>query len=367
MRILVCCPLSYYGARYDITLSYDLFVRVPRLLGHDVVVFDFIASANLDKNAMNDHFISLVKGGNFDFVIIETAGEQFNVEVLNEARSIIPIIAWNSDDDFRWNSYSKYQYPYFTLMYTTSMSVYKAVHANYPNLRYSQWGCTKYTGNSDHKKDIDVSFCGSMKSKRLEEISEINKLGAKMFVVGMGSNKIRSTWSVLNRIILSRIKRGKNSGFRKELHQWINAKYGGISNGVSYMELHNIWNRSKIIFTPLTLEPTQQALKKKQYEMLNIDTGEEIMYQCKSRIFEPGMSNALLLMNKTDIIEEYYVPGEEYLEYSSYEECVDLIKYYSKHENERLKLANNYRKATVANHLWIDRYAELIDQVKVIL
>lgn len=367
MKILSCCPLSYYGEQHGITLSYDLFVRVPRLLGHHVVPFDYLFAAKLDKDAMNDHFLSLIKGGNFDFVIIETADDQFYIDVLEKARKIVPIIAWNSDDDFRWSSYSEKQYSLYSMMFTTSEKIYEIAKKNYPNLRYSQWGCTGFSCSSNTLKDIDVSFCGALKRERVIELRALNEKGMKIYVRGKGSEQLGSSIKELEKIAFRRIRRGKNSGFRKELSRWIVARAGGSSNALSYEELHTIWNHSKIIYTPLKLEKSQQDMKRKQFETLGITYTDDDKYQCKSRIFEQGLSGAMMLLDRNLFLKEYYVVGEEYEDYSSKEECIEKIYYYLKNPKARQKLAANYTKKTVAKHLWKNRFVSIVNEITRIL
>ena len=367
MRILSCCPLSYYGMNSKNTLSTDLFVRIPRELGHTVVSFDYISSSIRNREEMNDHFLSLIKGGGFDYVIIETAGEQFFNGVLDSAKKRVPLIAWNSDDDCRWNSYSAKIYNSYSLMYTTSNSVYNALKSDYPNLRHSQWGCTGFTKSHLSRKDANVSFCGSLKDERIKEISEIMQKGRYVHVRGKGSEKFLNSWRELKNILITRMRRGRNSGFRTDLAKWFMARSGISVGSLSYEEMHMMWNKRKIMFSPLNLDYYQIALKEEQYTALGIRKSPDDIYQCKSRIFEQGMSGAIMLTNKTDFVREYYSAGIEYEEYSDIDECIDKMEFYLKNEKSRKIMAKKYMLRTQKNHMWTDRYSHIHKAIKEIM
>ena len=61
--------------------------------------------------------------------------------------------------------------------------------------------------------------------------------------------------------------------------------------------------------------------------------------QCKGRVYEILASKSLLLECKNKSTSEVFVPGVDYIEFSSAQELDTLIEYYLAHEDERIRIA----------------------------
>jgi spore maturation protein CgeB len=104
--------------------------------------------------------------------------------------------------------------------------------------------------------------------------------------------------------------------------------------------VNNIWNRSKISFTPL------------QSSHLN-------KLQVKGRVFEMGLSGTVMLCDRSPALYEFYEPGKEYVEFSDMKECVDKAQYLLAHDSERLRISGAYYRRTRAEHMWHHRFEKL--------
>jgi len=62
--------------------------------------------------------------------------------------------------------------------------------------------------------------------------------------------------------------------------------------------------------------------------------------QLKGRVFEATACNCLLLDRKNDRTKEYFIPGNEYVEYTTKEDLLNKIKYYLENEVERKEIAH---------------------------
>lgn len=78
--------------------------------------------------------------------------------------------------------------------------------------------------------------------------------------------------------------------------------------------------------------------------------------QFKGRCIEILASKSLLMERANKSTEKYLKPGEHYVDFSSPDELIEKIKYYSENENERNKIAENgynkYLESFSARKFW---------------
>jgi len=328
MKILSCVPYNYYGDTSTETYEYLSFVEVPRQMAHTVHHFDYNRQHGINPDAMNDFFLSTVKNGAYDLVIIQTNADQFYPDTLLEAQRHALILAWNCDDDWRWEEYSSKWTKYYTHVATTYRHIYEAAVADHPNLVLSQWGCTGLYDGLETMKDIEISFVGRRFWKR-DPYLELLKKKLSFTAYGKGMLAPRSLGDKI-RIRLARLF--------------------GIPWNYADMTLHAqsdvkaIWNRSQISLTLL-------------------EGSFEGSLQIKGRVFDMGLSGTLMLCNKNEDLYEFYTPGEEFVEFESPEDCLEKARYYLNHESERIKIAQGYYDRTRAEHMWTHRFEKLFKQI----
>ena len=176
MKILSCCPRGYFGKATGMSYEYISFVEILRMMGHTVHHFDHLLLATRDQRHINDFFLSIVKNGSYDLVFVMTAGDQFLPEILDEAKSYTTTLAWNCDDDWRWEDYSSKWIRYYTYMVTTYRHIFEENKTKHQNLFLSQWGCTGLCEGIHVEKDIGISFVGrAYKADRFQWILRLRK------------------------------------------------------------------------------------------------------------------------------------------------------------------------------------------------
>lgn len=327
LRILACIPLHYYES-LSITLSYYYVAEVLRRMGHTVHVFEFVEQGRCNREGMNDFFLSCVIGNRYDLVFVETSLDEFDPDVLDEAAKRTVTLAWNSDDDWRWESYSSHWCKHFTYMVTTYRGVYEENKKTHPNLLLSQWACTGFFDGADVPKDLDFTFVGGIYPRRAAFLTRVRKTTSlKVFS--------RSTLPPATRIGACR---------RKAARALYGQPVSPVGNRLDYADVNEIWNRSKVSLTPL-------------------EASQDGHMQIKGRVFEMGMSGTVMLCSRSAGLEEFYVPGREYLDYATAEECCEKARYLATHEQARLRIARAYRQRTLAEHMWDMRYRQLFSQV----
>jgi spore maturation protein CgeB len=81
------------------------------------------------------------------------------------------------------------------------------------------------------------------------------------------------------------------------------------------------------------------------------------------RLFEATGMGALLLTDDDSDICSVFEPGIEVVTYTSYQDCVDKIKYYLEHESERERIALKGQERTFNDHSLNARYTFVAEQI----
>lgn len=324
MRILSVVTRSYYGDQTSIEPMYFWFTEPLQRLGHNVEQFDHIRlCGKIGPDACGEQFVEQVRRGGYDVVLYQTGGADWMArQAIAEAARLAPIIAWNGDDDWQWHSYTKLIAPYFTFMATTYPHIYAEGRQRYPNLLLSQWGCLAGYGDFHRTKDLDFTFAGQIYRSRVEGCRQLRKQ-AGLKVYGLGSVRVR--WPLMNtgagRYVARRIK--------------------PLNRPISFQQVHDIWNRSKISYTPMGASTNPNLL------------------QIKGRTFEMGLSGTMMLSQHSPSLERYYEPHREFVPFENLDDCAEKARWYLRNEAARVKIAQAYFNRTRAEHMWEQRFEKL--------
>jgi hypothetical protein len=334
MRLLVSTCYYYYGNPKGVEPQFYYLYRVPESLGHEVDFFDYWTPKSIGLEQMRRIFLAAVRGGQYDAVFIATHKDEFDRETLAGAKAICPVFAWNSDDEWRWDDYSKERVEWYTYMVTNSPEVYRNNKEAFPNLLHAQWACTGFWDGRETPKDIDFSFVGQVYGTRSGQIKWLKRrAGLKAYGKGTGSFGAPG-----NNSLKSAVKRKVLSGLARVAP----AVVEDLSI-INFEEVNLLWNRSKISFTPL-------------------ESSVGAVPQIKSRVFDMGLSGTLMLSQRSDYLDTYYEPDKEYVPFETLEECAEKAKFYLKHEPARKKIATAYAARTEAEHMWRHRIEHVLDE-----
>lgn len=84
-------------------------------------------------------------------------------------------------------------------------------------------------------------------------------------------------------------------------------------------------------------------------------------YANNMRLFEATGMGSLLITDWKDNIAELFEPGKEVVCYKSTDECLELIKYYLTHEEERAAIAAAGQRRTLQSHSYAQVVADQVD------
>ncbi len=323
MRILSVMCKHYANHPSAIEPMFLEFSSPLQDLGHEVDHFDHSACGRkVGQERCGDMFVDCVRNGNYEVVFYQTSGhDHMPKDAIREAGRFAAIVAWNSDDDWQWESYTRGLAPYFTFMVTTYRHIYEANREAFPNLRLSQWGCYDRLANFAHPKDIAFSMVGRVYGQRYHDCRRLHR-SARLRVFGSGSRLV--TLGIPPFRGCSRIP-------------------GLMGPPVSdYADVNDIWNRTRVSYTPLGASVNPRLL------------------QVKGRVFQMGMSGTMMMCEDHPEIRRYYDHGKEYVTFSDLDDCAEKASYYLSHESERARIAQAYYNRTRAEHTWQHRFRRLL-------
>jgi len=331
MRILSCVGKGYYGKGNAVEPMYIAFTDPLRALGHEVDHFDhFRLGREIVPQRTGEQLVETVRSGGYDAVLYQTACQDARLigESIREASRYAPTIAWNSDDDFAWETQTSAMAPDFTFMFTTYRHIYEQNRAQHSNLRLSQWGCFDGFGDFERPKDLDFTFAGQIYGDRVRSCRTLVER-AGLQVYGFMSGRVRTPaflyWPGIRTLT-----------FR------FPSLYGAPIN---FDEINAIWNRSRISYTPMEASVSADIL------------------QIKSRTFEQGLSGTLMVCRQSPDLELYYEPGKEFVPFHDLDDCVEKVKFYLQHESERARIAKAYYDRTRTEHMWTHRFHKMFGDI----
>lgn len=331
MKFLLCGVLSYYGRKNSRDPMYYYFHDTLTEMGHSVDCVDtyHYSFGNKPRDPFNATILEKVKKADYNAVIVATATHEFYPETLDRMREYTTLIAWNSDDDWRWDHFTKHLATHFDLMYTTYKDIYDQNKSNYPSLRLSQWACLERYDNYATKKDLDFTFVGKAYGLRLKVLYELRKkVGLRLF--GDGTRPIIGNYQI--DIIL----KTSNKILRKAVSiEFLKRDYLGFD------QVNEIWGRSKV-----------------SLNLMQASAGNKL--QIKSRTFDMGLSGTVMMCEQAPYIELYYEPEIEFIPFTNLEDLIDKYKYYISHPSKLSQIAAAYYRRTKQNHLWRHRIQQII-------
>lgn len=86
-------------------------------------------------------------------------------------------------------------------------------------------------------------------------------------------------------------------------------------------------------------------------------------FSVNPRTFEIAASGAFQMTDERSDLLNFYTPGEEVITYQSPEDCMDKIRYYLTHEDERREIALRSLRRTLLEHTYFKRIQALLTAV----
>ena len=83
------------------------------------------------------------------------------------------------------------------------------------------------------------------------------------------------------------------------------------------------------------------------------------------RSFETPACGAFMLAERTEEHQEFFQEDRESVFFDSIDELVDKVRYYIKHEPQRIQIARaGYERVTLGHHTYRDRLMDILTHVQ---
>lgn len=284
------------------------FYEPLKKLFPDAINYNYVERLKqIDKNSMNKEVLDLIVKGKPDYVFFISYRDQITTATLDKINELgAKIVAWFSDDYWRFDLYSKLIAPHLFCSVTTDKHAPKKYKELNLNVIKSQWAA-----NPDYYRKMpsqflyDVSFIGQGYGIRKENINYLRDTGVSISVFGRD--------------------------------------FGGY---ISFDEMVKIFNTTKINlnFSGSSYNGTVKHIH--------------------GRVFEVLMCGGFLLTEYTEGIEDYFVIGKEIECFESMTEAVEKIEYYLKHEDKRVEIAEAGHTRAMKDHTWENRLKNIFCELE---
>jgi len=274
------------GAYFPAYVPYDIYFYEPlKKIFSKVIVYDYFKRrAEIGLKTMNKEIIALVEKEHPKYVFLTSFNDDIQQLTLDSIRRAGAVtVGWFFDDEWRFNSCSKYWAPHLDYCVTNSI----AIEPKYIEMGARVVQTIPNTGIaierdwSNTEKKYNVSFVGTMKfAGRREYVKELARNNIKIDTFGKGG--------------------------------------GGY---ISFQEMLDIFANSKI---------NLNFSKAGSYYWVKV---------IKGRVFQVCMAGGFMLTEYVPGIEEYFEIGREIDCFENADEMIEKIEYYLKHDEERRAMA----------------------------
>lgn len=334
MKILyICSKYDYGNPERGLSFAHYNFYNSLINMNHQIIYFPFdeIMLQN-GWEAMNRTLLKRVSQEKPDLCFFCISANKIKKETVREISQNVRTVNWFTDDQWKFENFSKYWAPCFSFVTTTdSKSVEKYHRIGYENVIKTQWACNQFLYKPlNLEKIYDVTFIGQSYGKRGEMIKKIRESGIKVNCWGRG-------WP---------------------------------SNRISQEEMIRIFSQSKINLN-FSESSTRTPLKAilgiflRPHRIGNLKSfiDRRKRKQIKGRNFEVPGCGGFLLTSSADNIGDYYQDGKEIVIFENIEDVIKKIKYYLEHEEEREKIALAGYQRTIKEHTYEQRFKEIFKAI----
>ena len=325
----------------------EKFIFVDSTSTKDSPTFFFPTDNCTSKKNIETELLDFCKIKNCDLIIFNLISNEIPEGLLLKLKKKYIVLNWFSDDQWRFDSFTKKKAHLFNYCVTTdSNSVDKYLKIGVNNVILSQWAAiSRYSGSQKIKYKYDVTFVGSFSLAREWIILKLKKAGISVNVFGVGwENKEVPDYNQMLEIFLeSKINLNLSNSSPKN------------SDFISFYFKNIFNNLNKFYLLKKNIIKFLKALKLYFIYKKNKE-------QIKARNFEIPASFGFQLTNYVDGISDFFEDGKEIVLFKNSNHLSEQCKYYLKNENERESIKLNGFLAT-KEQTYRDRFIEIFKEI----
>ena len=349
MKIVMAMFKYGYGIKSKgYSLEYEAFLPALKSITPDIYPFWLEENGYesngeiINKNNLEKNLLAFVNGKSPDIIMFMLMRDEFSINFLNDLKKKYVTVNWFGDDQWRFESFTKFYASCFTVPITTdkySISKYKALGCE--SVRLSQWSTFDYQSNL-HLEDInyeyDISFVGGKDIVRAWLISELAKSGLKVHCFGEKWPLGRKSYNEMKKVFLhTKINLNLSNSVPSDYRFFVSLLKRMFLLDLRAMKFLAVFFRNKL-------------LKK---------SGLKDQEQMKARNFEVPGFGGFILCNYVVGLEDYYDIGREIGVYTNTQDLIKQIKYYLANDKLREQMKKRAFLRT-RNYTYEKRLTEVV-------
>lgn len=300
---------------------YQNWYHPLKKISNEMIIFDPRENYfKYGKEKMNSDFIELIHNEKPDFVFLTMIHDEFFLETLEKVKEASPktkLINFFSDDEWRFDNYSKYFAPFIDFCITSYPKAYKkAQKLGLKNFYLMPYSCnTERCFKLQEKKIYDLGFIGQPTPERVKMLVSLVKRGLPVSIWGKGWTNI-SEFEII-----------KNN-------------YKGLA-----IDMNKITNQTKIMLT-----------------FLMDDQDEKI--QIKGRISESAGAGTFQIITDNEETKLMLPENKEAAYFKTSDDLAKKSEYYLKNEKLREDMAAKSHKKILDKYTWDKMFNNLFKNIK---
>lgn len=269
------------------------------------------------KKETNKRFLKIVQKDKPDYIFFSIVYDEFDLQALQAIKKISPstkMIALISDDDWRFEDYSRYYAPLFdyTILMHDVRKEYKKEGIKNVIFWYWAFNCEVLKPLNLEKK-YDVTFIGSPRASRFELVKYLIDNGINIHIWGDGWAK----------------------------YPELKGRYHGTLSTEDFVK---VINQSRI--------------------NMNFSMGGHGEPQVKGRPWEIASCGSFALVERCEDFKKFFKEDKEIamFNFNDKEDMLKKVKYYLAHEKEREEIAKKAYNKTILFHNQIERVSNFFKE-----
>jgi spore maturation protein CgeB len=280
-------------------------------MGHEVHAYDFVARhAELGRDGMNAELERFVRDLEPDIAVFILFKDEIRPETIRRLTdSGVCTFNWFCDDHWRFDGFSRFYAPEFSLVSTTYPEAIPRYHSiGYERVVLSQWACNRYAYNRRADElEYDVTFVGQSYGNRPKIVRALRSSGVEVRCWGYGWEQGRLDHDNMVRTFgASRVN----------------------------LNLANSWGGRWWWRHP-------------------------VVSQIKARVFEVPGSGGFLLTESVPHLEDYFDLDGELATFSGIGELVEKVQFWLSNEARRAEAADAGYRRVHDEHTYDRRFEEI--------
>jgi spore maturation protein CgeB len=277
-------------------------------MGHEVHAYDFPTRlGKIGRDAMNRELAAFIMECSPDIAVFILFKDEIARETIEKLTADgILTFNWFCDDHWRFDDFSRYYAPAFSLVSTTDReALAKYAEIGCPNVVLTQWACNEHAYSRLAPELVyDISLVGQRYGDRPKIVKRLRGAGFDVSCWGQGWDAGR----------LEHYDMVKTFGASR-----INLNIAGAYAG-------RLWRRRPLVS------------------------------QIKARPFEVAGSGGFVLSEYAPHLEEYFDIGREIAVFRSETELIEQAHYWLTHERDRVRVAERGYARVLRDHTYAHRF-----------